>query len=107
VRQPALCSLIALGFLACGGSPPELSKQLDTVRSWTATVQLASAERSAGSTNGAVTTQLHERAQQALTQARDAVTQGAHSAADRARAESTIDSLDAAIRHLDAATVAR
>jgi hypothetical protein len=91
----------ASAFAAGCGSPPDLEKQLDTVRSWTATMRLAADERRAHATTAAYTAQLRDRATQALATASHDIDRAARSPADRDRARTVVDSLDRAVHLLD------
>jgi uncharacterized membrane-anchored protein len=98
--QPRLALLLAVAAAGCGSSP-DLEKELDTVRSWTATVRLASDERRTHATTAAYTAQLRDKATQALDQAKNGIPQAAHSSADRKRAHAVVDSLARAVHLLD------
>jgi hypothetical protein len=87
----------------CGGAP-DLEKELDTVRSWTASVQLAAEERRSRATTTVYTSLLREKAERALGDARRALAAAARSASDRARATAAGDSLAQAIRLLSEET---
>jgi uncharacterized protein with beta-barrel porin domain len=98
-------SLIALGFCATScGSPPPLDKQLETLSSWTATMQLAREEHGAGAITTTYATQLRDGASTALDEARQTIGQAAHSRTDSAYAAVALDSLRTAIRQLNAET---
>jgi hypothetical protein len=98
-------ALIAVGVLAGGcSSPPELDKQLETLSSWTATMQLAREEHGAGAITTTYATQLRDGASTALDEARQTIGQAAHSRTDSAYALAALDSLRTAIRQLNAET---
>src|SRR5215212_4019371 len=82
----ALAALAVLGALqSASGSPPELEKELDTVRSWTATARLASDQRGDGAVSRVYARQLRDRASEALGKERQTLAGLSHSDADRAR----------------------
>lgn len=88
--------------MACGGAP-EPDKVLTTVRSWTATAALATADVHRGAISKRLAAQLHDRAVEARQESAPALAQAAHSPDDRQRAKAALDSLDSAIRTLGAA----
>mgnify|MGYP001553218777 FL=1 len=100
----ALCLLA--GALACS-SPPEASKQIATLRSWTATARLATREHRAGATPTKFTAHLSEEAASALAESRAALSRSPMSNAQRDSAHTAIDSLGQAIRELNSETRAR
>jgi hypothetical protein len=87
--------------MACGGAP-EPDKVLTTVRSWTATANLAAADVRRGAISKRLASQLHDRAAEARRESATALAQE-RSPDDRRRAGPVLDSLDVAIRMLDAA----
>lgn len=98
--------LVVLAALACAmacGGAPEPDKVLATVRSWTATAALASADVRRGAISKRLASQLHDRAVEARQESAAALAQGARSPADRQRATTAVDSLGMAIRALAAA----
>ena len=95
--------LLAAALTACG-SPPELDKQLETLSSWTATMQLAREEHGSGAITTTYATQLRDGAQAALRQTQGTIGQAAHSKVDSSYAAAALDSLRAAIRQLNAET---
>jgi hypothetical protein len=98
-------SLTALGLLAAGcGSPPELNKQLETLSSWTATIQLAREEHGSGAITATYATQLRDGALSTLEETKRTIGQAAHSKVDSAYAAAALDSLRTAIRALNAET---
>jgi hypothetical protein len=98
-------ALIALGILAAGcGSPPPLDKQLETLSSWTATMQLAREEHGSGAITTTYATQLRDGATSALDETRATIGQAAHSKVDSAYAAAALDSLRTAIAELNAET---
>ena len=98
-------SLIVLGLSAAAcGAPPELDKQLETLSSWTATMQLAREEHGAGAITTTYATQLRDGARSALEETRRTIGQAAHSRVDSAYAAAALDSLRTAIGQLGAET---
>ena len=91
--------------MACGGAP-EPDQVLTTVRSWTATANLASADVRRGAIPKRLASQLHDRAAEARQESASSLAQ-VRSPDDRRRANAALDSLDVAIRMLDAAGGAR
>lgn len=91
--------------MACSGAP-QPDKVLTTVRSWTATANLASADVRRGAISKRLASQLHDRAAEARQESATALAQ-VRSPDDRRRASAALDSLDVAIRTLDAAGGAR
>jgi ElaB/YqjD/DUF883 family membrane-anchored ribosome-binding protein len=96
---PFVVPLLAL--LACGA--PSLDHELDSVASWTQTVRLAAERRRAGATSKVYTSELRDRAAEALESARQSLGESARSEADRTRAAAALDSLGQEIHQLDAA----
>jgi hypothetical protein len=90
-----------VGVLTGCGSGEELSKQLDTLASWTATVQLAVAEHRAGAITTTYATQLGDDAREALDEARQSLPRAEHDASDARRAGAALDSLEHALGQLD------
>ena len=100
-----IASLVALGLVAAAcGKPPELDKQLETLSSWTATMQLAREEHGAGAITTTYATQLRDGALSALQETQQTIGQSAHSRTDSAYAAAALDSLRTAIRQLGAET---
>lgn len=98
-------ALLALGLTAAAcGSPPELDKQLETLSSWTATMQLAREEHGSGAITTTYATQLRDGALTALEQTKQTIGQAAHSRVDSAYANAALDSLRTVIRQLGAET---
>ena len=95
--------LLALIGAACG-SPPKLDKQLETLSSWTATMQLARAEHGSGAITTTYATQLRDGALSALEEAKQTIGQTAQSKGDSSYAAAALDSLRTAIRQLNAET---
>lgn len=92
-----------LGLSAVGcSSPPELDKQLETLSSWTATMQLAREEHGAGAITTTYATQLRDGALSALEETKRTIGAAAHSKVDSAYAAAALDSLRTAIRQLGA-----
>jgi hypothetical protein len=97
---PLAATLIAGGC----GSPPNLDEQLETLASWTATMQLAREEHGSGAITTTYATQLRDGARTALQQSEQALGQAAHSKVDSSYAAAALDSLRTAIRQLNAET---
>lgn len=89
--------------LGCKNSP-DLQKELDTVRSWTATAHFAVTERQGGATTAAYTRQLHDRAAAALDEERKTVGEAARTSDDSSKARPVLDSLSAAVVALEQAS---
>ena len=102
IRSATLLAL-ALTGIACG-SPPPLDKQLETLSSWTATMQLAREEHGRGAITTTYATQLRDGAQTALQQTQQTIGKAAHSKTDSSYAAAGMDSLRTAIRQLSAET---
>jgi hypothetical protein len=102
VRVGALVAL-ALSAAACG-QPPELEKQLETLSSWTATMQLAREEHGLGAITTTYATQLRDAASSALAETKQTIGRAAHSKVDSSYAAAALDSLRTAIRALNAET---
>jgi|SRR5215208_2532943 len=102
VRLTCLLAFL-LSATECG-KPPELDKQLETLESWTATMQLAKEEHGSGAITATYATQLRDAARSALDEASRTIGQSAHSRVDSAYAASALDSLRGAIRQLEAET---
>jgi uncharacterized protein with beta-barrel porin domain len=97
--------VLALGLIAGAcGSPPELDKQLETLSSCTATMQLAREEHGSGAITTTYATQLRDAALTALQQTRETIGQAAHTKVDSSHAAAALDSLRTAIRQLNAET---
>jgi hypothetical protein len=98
-------ALLALGlFAGACGSPPELDKQLETLSSWTATMQLAREEHGTGAITATYANQLRDGARSALEETKQTIGQATHSRVDSAYAAAALDSLRTAIRQLNAET---
>lgn len=96
-------TVVALAAVACG-KPPELEKELETLSSWTATMQLAREQHGAGAITTTFATQLRDGALSALSDGEQTVGQAAHTRTDSAYAAAALDSLRTAIRQLGAET---
>jgi hypothetical protein len=83
-------------------SPPPLDTQLETLSSWTATMQLAKERHGAGDISITYATQLRDRADEAFRQASTTIGQSARTRTDSAYAATALDSLRTAIRRLEA-----
>ena len=98
-------TLLALGATAVAcGSPPPLDKQLETLSSWTATMQLAREEHGAGAITTTYATQLRDGARSALEETKQTIGPAVHSKVDSSYAAAALDSLRIAIRQLEAET---
>ena len=97
----ARLALAALLIGAGCGSPPPLDKQLETLASWTATMQLAKERHGAGAITVTYATQLRDRADEAFQQASTTIGQSARTRTDSAYAAAALDSLRGAIRQLE------
>ena len=96
---------LAVGLIASGcGSPPPLDKQLGTLKSWTATMQLAREEHGSGAITTTYATQLRDGALSALEETKQTIGQATHSKVDSSYAAAALDSLRTAIRQLNAET---
>ena len=96
-------SLLVVGLSAAAcGSPPELDKQLETLSSWTATMQLAREEHGSGAITTTYASQLRDGALSALEETKRTIGDAAHTTADSAYAAAALDSLRTAIRRLGA-----
>jgi hypothetical protein len=102
VRTGAPLILALLG-VACG-SPPNLDKQLETLSSWTATMQLAREEHGTGAITATYAAQLRDGALSALEETQQTIGPAAHSKIDSSYAAAALDSLRTAIRQLGAET---
>ncbi|MDB4884296.1 MAG: hypothetical protein JWL95_3062 [Gemmatimonadetes bacterium] len=101
IGSPRLAGCLLVALAACG-SREDLTKQLDTVVSWTATMQLTTAEHRSGALTTTYVTQLGEEAKQALAEARQSLPEFAHDSSDARRAAAALGSLDRAIHALEA-----
>jgi hypothetical protein len=90
---------ISLATSGCGGTP-ELDKELDTVHSWTATVDLAIDQRRSRAISGVFAAQIHEQANDALKQSHATLAKAVRTDDDRRRARASTDSLAFALRSL-------
>ena len=100
VRLTCLLAFL-LSATECG-KPPELDKQLETLESWTATMQLAKEEHGSGAITTTYATQLRDAASSTLAETKQTIGQAAHSKIDSSYADAALDSLRAAIRVLNA-----
>ena len=98
VARLALLSVVAVGC----GSPPPLDKQLESLASWTATVQLAKERHGAGAISGTYATRLRDQAVQALEEKRRTIGESARTRVDSSYAAVALDSLRGAIAQLEA-----
>jgi len=96
--------LVLVPLLVAAGcaSPPPLDKQLETLESWTATMQLAKERHGAGAITVTYATQLRDGADEAFQQASTSIGSSARTRADSAYAAAALDSLRNAIRQLEA-----
>ena len=98
-------ALLVVTLIVAGcGSPPKLDKQLETLSSWAATMQLARDEHGSGAITTTYATQLRAAARTALQQSERTIGQAAHSKVDSSYAAAALDSLRTAIRQLNAET---
>jgi hypothetical protein len=93
--------LLALIAAACG-SPPKLDEQLETLSSWTASMQLAREEHGSGAITTTYAMQLRDGARSALEETQQTIGPAAHSKVDSSYAAAALDSVRTAIRQLDA-----
>jgi hypothetical protein len=99
---PARRALVVL-FIGVGcGSPPPIDKQLDTLSSWTATLQLAKELHGDGAITATYATQLRARASEELRSTSTTIAKSARTRVDSAHAVGALDSLRNAIRRLEA-----
>jgi len=98
----ARLALLALLVGGGCGSPPPLDKQLETLSSWTATMQLAKERHGAGAITNTYATQLRDKADAAFRQASTTIERSARTRTDSAYAATALDSLRTAIRQLEA-----
>jgi hypothetical protein len=85
---------------ACGKT--DLKSELDRVRSWTSTTQLASERSATGAINRAVAVQLVDRATEAHAESRRSLAQLAATETERTSANALLDSLRVGIGRLQA-----
>jgi len=84
------------------GSPSSLDKQLESLASWTATIQLAKEQHGAGAITATYATKLRDQAAQALEEEKRTISESAHTRVDSSYAAAALDSLRGAIRQLAA-----
>jgi hypothetical protein len=104
-RSSAPRARLALVVLFVGvgcGSPPPIDKQLDTLSSWTATLQLAKELHGDGAITATYATQLRDRANEELESTSTTIGRSARTRVDSAYAVGALDSLRNAIRQLEA-----
>jgi hypothetical protein len=96
--------LLAFGLLVGSGcgSAHGLEEQLDTLASWTATLQLAKERHGAGAITSTYATQLADAGREALARSSGSIEREARSRVDSSYAAAALDSLRGAIRQLDA-----
>ena len=83
---------LATALIGAGcGSPPPLDKQLETLASWTATLQLAKERHGAGAITTTYATELRDQASQALDEERRTIGESAHSRVDSSYAAAALD----------------
>jgi hypothetical protein len=99
----ATTAVLALACTGCG-SAPKLDQQLQTLSSWTATLELATERHGAGAISTTYATQLADAARASLQTAEGQIGQAARSRVDSSYAANALDSLRGAIRRLDAET---
>jgi hypothetical protein len=101
----ALLAMLGAMLVAVGcGSPPPLDKQLETLASWTATLQLAKERHGSGAITITYAAELRDQAAQALDDGTRTIGESAHTHADSSYAAAALDSLRGAIRQLEAET---
>lgn len=93
-----LVTSAALALAAC--AKEDFKSEVGRTRSWTATTKLARARRELGATNGAVTSQLLQRAEQAHSKAERELAKLARSDSERVAARGILDSLHEGILRL-------
>jgi Tfp pilus assembly protein PilF len=96
-RSISAALVLALPAAACNSSP-DPDKELDTVRAWAATVELATSEHHAGATPRHFTTHLLDEAAKALEESRQTLSEVARSDEERGRARAATDSLATALQ---------
>lgn len=95
-----LIVLVVVGAAGCGAPP--LDKQLESLQSWTATLQLAKEQHGSGAITTTYATQLRDGARSALQEATQNGGASAKSRVDSSYAAAALDSLRGAIRQLEA-----
>jgi hypothetical protein len=103
VRRAALALVVGAAIAGCGAAP-ELDQQLETLSSWTATLELAKERHGAGAISTTYATQLADAARSALGKTEQQIGHAVHSRVDSSYAADALDSLRGAIRQLDAET---
>jgi hypothetical protein len=98
----ARLALVAVIVVVGCGSPPPLDKQLESLASWTATLQLAKEQHGAGAITTTYATELRDQAAQALEEETRTIGESAHTRVDSSYAAAALDSLRGAIRQLEA-----
>jgi outer membrane murein-binding lipoprotein Lpp len=101
-RRAAL-AFAGLAIAGCG-STPKLDEQLQTLSSWTATLELAKERHGAGAISTTYATQLADAARASMQKSEQQIGQSVHSRVDSSYAADALDSLRGAIRQLDAET---
>jgi hypothetical protein len=104
LRAVLTLALAVAGATGCRSH--SAAKELDTLRSWTATVRLAAAERSSGAITERYASQIQARATTARQAAASSLARSA-AAGDGRQTRAALDSLDAALRGLAGATEVR
>jgi hypothetical protein len=99
-RRGRLTLVVIVAAVGCG-SPP-LDKQLESLGSWTATLQLAKEQHGAGAITTTYATELRDQATQALEEESRTIGESAHTRIDSSYAAAALDSLRGAIRQLEA-----
>jgi hypothetical protein len=84
------------------GSPPPTDKQIETLDSWTGTLDLAKQLHGDGSITATYAAQLRDRADEEIETASTTIGQSARTRVDSAYALSALDSLRNAVRQLEA-----
>jgi len=94
--------LVVLVVAVGCGSPPPIDKQLDTLSSWTATLQLAKELHGDGAITATYATQLRDRATEEVESTSTTIATSARTRVDSATALAALDSLRSASRRLEA-----
>jgi hypothetical protein len=102
-----LVPALALGLTTGCGSSSGPEKELETVRSWTATAALATDERRAGAISDRYAAGLVDAARAARADAAQSLSSAGTSASNRAKTALALDSLDQAIGRLAALDAAQ
>jgi len=96
----ASIAAVALLAMLAACAKKDMKSEMDRVRSWTATTKLASELRGVGATNGAVTSQLLQRARQTHATEQRELARLARTDSQRVAARGLLDSLQQGIARL-------